>query len=481
MSTTQELLGMIATLRQRLEQAQAYGQTSEELNHQMESSVGRLTQLRRRLAQGRIQSETVQQTFRQGMPSQSNDGALYSQARLTNRARGILRHLQQLLEELRSFDEATNSTDINSHPAHFYYQDTILLLDMGIRNVLSLPNSPNTQMRQCSALDVLASTIEQRISMLATLRQNILQARLRINKLAELLQLLASERLRESEPFFAIAEEIWQAAQSAPDTPLLFDTDENEDQYIATLSINVGNVIAKSGCHLRDWHDEILPAIVAGLMHDVGMLQIPSELYLGANLSTEKTMAEVERHCHIGGYLISGLRGVQSWMVESARYHHERLDGTGYPYALTGEQQNPLIRFVAAADYYVGLRTDLKNQPAMDAHLAMRELQRLADRGSLDNQLVATIASLGYYPNSTAVELSNGSSGIVVSTAKADPNNNDALRPVVAVLQEHDGICYPYPRIMDLRQCHGIAVTRSLTAKERKNRFGDFFPQWAAL
>jgi len=93
---------------------------------------------------------------------------------------------------------------------------------------------------------------------------------------------------------------------------------------------------------------------VAALLHDIGMLQVPDS-YLGGK--RELTPAEreiVDRHPEFGGRLaeISGL----SYEVQSAiRYHHERLDGSGYPKGI-GERHIPLLaRILAVADDYAGM------------------------------------------------------------------------------------------------------------------------------
>jgi putative nucleotidyltransferase with HDIG domain len=94
--------------------------------------------------------------------------------------------------------------------------------------------------------------------------------------------------------------------------------------------------------------------LMAGALHDIGKLFVPaSTLGSGRRLDTEE-LAAIRMHPTTGAQVLSSL-GFPREVVESARYHHERWGGGGYPTGVRAERLHPLARAVAVADAFVAM------------------------------------------------------------------------------------------------------------------------------
>jgi HD-GYP domain-containing protein (c-di-GMP phosphodiesterase class II) len=134
----------------------------------------------------------------------------------------------------------------------------------------------------------------------------------------------------------------------------------------------------------------------AGLVHDLGVIGIPSAVW---NQSRPWTVAERERartHPYLTERMLSRVPGLAS-VARCASLHHERLDGSGYPHGLGRESLPPTARVLAAADTYQSLREARPHRgvvPASEAAARLREEVRV---GRLDGDAVdAVLGAVGH-------------------------------------------------------------------------------------
>lgn len=139
-------------------------------------------------------------------------------------------------------------------------------------------------------------------------------------------------------------------------------------------------------------------SICAGaLLHDIGKLSIPIDLLLLARKLKPAEMEKVRQHAEIGYETISDRR-VFGWnaVLDIVRHHHERLDGSGYPLRLSGNQISLRTRCVSVADVFSALTENRPYRAAMSAEAAFRILSDAAEAGQLDQEVVGALgAGLG--------------------------------------------------------------------------------------
>lgn len=134
---------------------------------------------------------------------------------------------------------------------------------------------------------------------------------------------------------------------------------------------------------------EIRVAMLAGLLHDLGEMYIDPG-YGEADIEGSLDFASYQQlvvHPHVGKLLIAQLTNYPHALAVAVGEHHERLDGSGYPYALAGEQVSPLGRLVAVAEGALGTLRGGR------AGLARASIALRAVPGEFDLQVVGAIAA----------------------------------------------------------------------------------------
>ena len=135
---------------------------------------------------------------------------------------------------------------------------------------------------------------------------------------------------------------------------------------VARLCVHIGRQLSMSRHELR-----VLAR--AGLMHDIGKLGIPDTV-LGKHSALDDAEWNLMRtHPELGLTLLDRT-GQSSREVLAVLYHHERLDGSGYPYGLSGEAIPIEARIVAVADTYDALTSDRPYRKACSEAEARRVL-----------------------------------------------------------------------------------------------------------
>ena len=113
---------------------------------------------------------------------------------------------------------------------------------------------------------------------------------------------------------------------------------------------------------------------MAGLLHDIGKIGVPDAILNKPDKLTDHEYAEMQRHPEIGARILGSdvLDDVRSWVLA----HHERPDGLGYPFGLSGDQVPLPARILAVADAYEAMTADRVYRKALPKAEARAELER---------------------------------------------------------------------------------------------------------
>lgn len=130
-------------------------------------------------------------------------------------------------------------------------------------------------------------------------------------------------------------------------------------------------IAAEMGLPARD----VEGARVAGNLHDVGALSVPAEILSKARKLTTAELEMVRQHSQQGYDILQALKF--PWPVaEVALQHHERLDGSGYPGGLKGDQIHPLTRIISVADVVEAMSSHRPFRPSLGMDAALAEIGR---------------------------------------------------------------------------------------------------------
>ena len=113
--------------------------------------------------------------------------------------------------------------------------------------------------------------------------------------------------------------------------------------------------------------------MLAGVLHDVGKVGIPSSIVMKPGPLTPVEWAVMRKHAEIGASMLEGIG--RDDLADWVHCHHERPDGTGYPRGLKGEEIPLESRIVAVADAYEAMTHDRVYRPAIGHEAACKELQ----------------------------------------------------------------------------------------------------------
>jgi HD-GYP domain-containing protein (c-di-GMP phosphodiesterase class II) len=126
----------------------------------------------------------------------------------------------------------------------------------------------------------------------------------------------------------------------------------------------------------------------AGLLHDLGKLAVPAELLEKPGRLTEAEFNLMRAHTYSTWRALRPVRDFEL-IAQWAAYHHERLDGSGYPFHIGGVDLSMGSRIMAVADVFVALTEDRPYREGMSTQQALDILRDMASQGALDPRLVA--------------------------------------------------------------------------------------------
>lgn len=127
--------------------------------------------------------------------------------------------------------------------------------------------------------------------------------------------------------------------------------------------------------------------LIAGYVHDLGKLTVPTEILEKPCQLTDKEFSLVKGHTYHTYVLLDRVRGLEE-INTYASMHHERLDGTGYPFKLKGENLPLGSRIMAVADIFTALSENRPYRKGMQKEMVIKILGDLARDNKIDAQTV---------------------------------------------------------------------------------------------
>ncbi len=164
--------------------------------------------------------------------------------------------------------------------------------------------------------------------------------------------------------------------------------DERTARHAAAVAFYAKTLAAEAGCS-TDQQDTIH---TAGLLHDIGKFTWPDRV-LKADVVQSQDLAIVQRHPQEGAILVGTLDGYGE-VADAILYHHERMDGRGYPAGLIGNEIPLGSRILAICSNYDAMTARDSYRSPMPPQEAMGELRSSARNGQLDPELVESFIAV---------------------------------------------------------------------------------------
>jgi putative nucleotidyltransferase with HDIG domain len=159
------------------------------------------------------------------------------------------------------------------------------------------------------------------------------------------------------------------------------------DPYTAGHSVRVGQLSVEIGRELALPGRDLQYLEIGGYLHDIGKIGVRDSVLLKPGKLTPEERAMIEEHPRIGLEIVQHVDLTQA-VKDFVIGHHERLDGTGYPYGLGGEEISIFARIGAVADVFDALTTDRPYRVGFTIEESMSILKREVTDNHLDEQAV---------------------------------------------------------------------------------------------
>ncbi len=161
---------------------------------------------------------------------------------------------------------------------------------------------------------------------------------------------------------------------------------EARDPYTAGQQKRVSKLACEVGRELDLSEDKCKGIEVAGSLHDIGKINIPSEILNKPGKLTEIEMNLIKTHPQIGYEIVKNIPF--PWPVsETIIQHHERLDGSGYPYGLKGDEICLYARIIGVVDVVEAMSSHRPYRPALGMDTALSEITQNQNT-KYDNEVV---------------------------------------------------------------------------------------------
>jgi hypothetical protein len=157
----------------------------------------------------------------------------------------------------------------------------------------------------------------------------------------------------------------------------------NHSQRVAKYAVAIGRELG--------WDEASIEGIyIAGFLHDVGKLVISNDILNKKETLTEKELRELRRHPSLSYKILSNIKFPWKDVVKMIKHHHEKLDGTGYPAALTTEELSEGVKVLSLADSFDAMTSERSYRRKLDLGGALEELKRCLGT-QFDGKIVAAL------------------------------------------------------------------------------------------
>jgi len=491
MSDTRALLQRISAFRQRLEQRPPLTPVT--------NSVTSATFIPDRAAALAIRGEWLSHSLRQLTEGAASDSCV--PPRLTARARRLLEEARDLVAVQKQLSDdpvlkrlsapcppGPDGTFPEPESIVLYHRATVAMTEAALRLVQAFPESAEVQLRLCDGLEAMLRSIRDRLSVAQQVLSSRKRELQRQDRLCRILAALSAGHPVQLQAVATLAEELLEDARRG--LPIRFfsadpltvsvadmlDSTPPMARYVAATTLTVAQVVARIAPHDYEWASRPLVPVVAALLMDVGMVSVPATVIGKANALTAEEYRQVERHPARSAEIIRRLLPEAAPLTDAIAAHHEKLDGTGYPQALSGEAIPPLARLLAVCDQYAAMASDRPHRLAYDPRHALTETMLAAEQGRLDRDFCEYLLNLSFYPVGTVIELTDGRIGVVVAVHTGRSNLRAMTRPVVAILIDEHGETLARPDYVDLAASERGSIFRAVPKAECRRRLAQRYP-----
>jgi putative two-component system response regulator len=180
---------------------------------------------------------------------------------------------------------------------------------------------------------------------------------------------------------------------------------ESKDSYTDGHTRRVGSFSKLIGMKIGLPPEKIRTLEITGIIHDIGKVGVSEEILNKPGKLTDEEFEEMKKHTVLGHHICKPLNILKD-CLDPIRHHHEKLDGSGYPDGLKGDEISIEARIIAVSDIFDALYSDRPYRSKMDISLVRKILFEEAEKGFIDKKIVEILFHL--YDNKELEAIING-------------------------------------------------------------------------
>jgi hypothetical protein len=235
----------------------------------------------------------------------------------------------------------------------------------------------------------------------------------------------------------------------------------NGTDFLVSHSANVAVYAIKMGAGLGLSKEKQVELGMAGLLHDVGKCMVPKEvLYKEGSLSDEEFHMVREAPNH--GYdLLRSLGTEYAYLAECCLQVYERIDGSGYPKGLKGEEIHEYAQIIGLVDFYEALTHSRPQREKFLHFAAVKEIIKSGKSAFHRHHLKALLRIFSIFPLDSYVKLNSNAIGRVTETYLDQP-----MRPRLQIISDSQGSPVLTEQIVNLPEHPLLYIVDSVSEAE---------------
>jgi HD-GYP domain-containing protein (c-di-GMP phosphodiesterase class II) len=235
----------------------------------------------------------------------------------------------------------------------------------------------------------------------------------------------------------------------------------HESYDLASHCVNVAVLGGKIALGMATGVEGAVEVIHAGLLHDIGMAQLPREMLRNQGNWSEREREALRQHPVYGAEILERCAPRCEWLRRAVLQEHERTQGQGYPYGLLDRDLDPIARILGVADVFEALSHPRTYRSPFTALEALERVVGMQEDYFSRQVVSALVNEISAFPLDSYVQVSSGEIGRVVAT---DPTN--ILRPRLELVWDADWKRIDEPSDLDLAAHPELTVARALLESE---------------
>ncbi len=223
-------------------------------------------------------------------------------------------------------------------------------------------------------------------------------------------------------PVIGVCNKSIDAIFNNPDSLACIVNIREKDEYLLEHSVAVSVYITLFARYLELDRGIIEQLSIGAFLHDIGKTMISDEILNKPGKLTDKEFVVMKTHANHSIDIIKEIPDVSALSLEVAALHHEKLDGTGYPFQVKGENISRYGRMIAICDIFDALTATRVYKKGFSHPKAFAILRDLAQKNHLDTALVDQfIRCIGVFPIGSLVKLASNKLAMIEERNDSNP------------------------------------------------------------